>query len=368
MIRTLMQWLQSRQTSHPWGGALLLAVLLSLLVRPGLLYAQDGSVISGDKVIFGGSFVLESGQTLDGDLVIFGGTAQVQQGAVVTGDAVVFGGSIEIGGEVQGDVVAMGGTIDLDATARVGGDAVTMGGMVHQTPGAEVRGDVITGQGPGMEWNRPSFELPNQPRFWGPFLRQGWRHSQQGWLEHMFLKGLSAISWTAILAGLGVLLILLAPHATEQTALGIKANPLLAFVVGFGLTLVLFFVAFILILLICFIPLGVGLILAWIAALFFGWLALGWLLGRELLKAFNARVDSPIWEVVVGVALLTLLWRLPAVFPCIGGVFSFLVLFVAGNMALGGVALTRFGTRPYPPTPPSPAPPPEKALPEQSVV
>ncbi len=370
MIRGLIQWLRSRQISPSWGGVLFLAViLLGFLAWPGLLYAQGGTVISGDKVIFGSSFVLESGQILDGDLVIFGGSAQVQQGAEVTGDAVVFGGSIDVAGKVKGDVVAFGGTINLESTAQVSGDAVTMGGMIHRMPGAEVRGEVITGQGPGMEWNGPSFELPNLPRFGAPFSQNGgngWSRPRLGWMERMFLGGMSAIAWTAILAGLGVLLILLAPNATEQTALAIKTNPLLAFVVGFGVTLVLFLVALILILLICFIPLGVGLILAWVVALFFGWLALGWLLGRELLKVFGASVDSPIWEMVVGVTLLTLLWKLPGVFPCIGGVFSFLVMFVAGNMALGGVALTRFGTRSYPPTPPAPPPPPEKTLPEHS--
>ena len=104
--------------------------------------------------------------------------------------------------------------------------------------------------------------------------------------------------------------------------------------------------------------------------LLFGWLALGWLIGKELLRKANTSNATPIWEALVGVAILTLLWRLPGVVPFIGWFFSLMVLFVAGSIAIGGVLLTRFGFRDYPaaPQPAAPPPPPESALPPESTV
>jgi hypothetical protein len=83
-------------------------------------------------------------------------------------------------------------------------------------------------------------------------------------------------------------------------------------------------------------------------ALLFGWLVVGWRLGKWVLQLLKAKQSTPILEMVVGVAALTFLWRLPGVIPCIGWFFSLLVLIMAGSIGLGAVGLTRFGTRSYP--------------------
>ncbi len=354
-------------------------IALSLTFLLGARSAHAQGPEPGDKIIFGSAFVLKSGQSLDGDLVAFGGTVEVEKDAAVHGDVAVIGGTASINGLVNGDVVTLGGVIHLGSHAVVNGDATAVGGVIEREPGAEVLGNIVETEGkqdgigqigpggiqitpaPGQQFG--NFPFQNATPVSGPIA----------WLGQAMLRGMAAIAWAAILAALGVFLILLAPKPTERVALGIKANPLLAFAVGFGASLLAGIVALLLAVTICLLPLSLALILAMIAALFFGWLALGWLLGRELMRGFNAQNSTPIWEVIVGVALLTLLWKLPTVFPFVGGLASFLVMFVAGNIAIGGVILTRFGTRDYPaaptrPTTPAPPPPPESALPEQSQV
>ena len=189
----------------------------------------------------------------------------------------------------------------------------------------------------------------------------------------MFMGGMSAIAWTAILAAMGVILVLLAPRPTERVANAIQHNLLLAFGVGLGafilLTPAIAVLILILAITICLIPLAIAIPFILLAILLFGWLAMGWMLGRELLKASHTQNATPVWEAIVGVAILTLLWRLPQVIPFVGAFFSFLVFIVVGSIAVGGVLLTHFGRRDYPAEPETPsAPPPENALPAESSV
>lgn len=356
----------AKKTSYLLLLALILALALSL--GPATVHAQGPG--PGDKIIFGGSFILQNGHSLDGDLVVLGGTAHIEENASVNGDVAVIGGTATIDGFVAGDAVALGGVLHLGPHAIIEGDASAIGGIIEREPGAEVQGNIVETQ----ERERGRIQITPEPGF------QFWNQSFQwetpaprpiSWLKRAFLQGMAAIAWTAILAGLGIFLILLAPKPTERVAQTIKANPLLAFAVGFGASLLAGIVALLLGLTICLLPLSLAIGLAMLTALLFGWLALGWLLGRELMKGLNTENDSPIWEVVVGVAILTLMWKLPTIFPCVGGIASFLVMFVAGNIAIGSVMLTRFGTRSYPPTAnkrPSIPPAPESILPERSEI
>jgi len=91
-----------------------------------------------------------------------------------------------------------------------------------------------------------------------------------------------------------------------------------------------------LIITICLSPL---LALASAVAFLFGWIALGWLVGKRLLAAIKAKSVAPVWEASLGVFLITLLGAI----PCVG----WLVWVVGGAFGLGAVVVTRLGTRPY---------------------
>ena len=356
--------------------AIALLLAMTFMLTPAVSHAQGPN--PGDKVIFGGSFTLASGESLQGDLVVFGGTVTVEQGASVNGDVAIIGGSASIDGVVNGDIVAMGGVIDLGQHAIINGDATAIGGVIHRDPNAQVHGNIVEANGKrddfigqigpgGIQLTPPVPPVPPIPGEYNNFPIHAARRGPFSWVMNFFLEGMSAIAWTAVLAALGVLLILLAPRPAERVANAIRHNILLAFGVGLGASLISVPFIILLTITICLIPVAIAIPFILLGALLFGWLALGWLLGKELLKAASAQNVTPIWEAIVGVAILTLLWRLPTIMPFIGGVASYLVMFVAGNIAIGGALLTRFGFRDYPATPAAPPPPPpESALPPES--
>ena len=103
------------------------------------------------------------------------------------------------------------------------------------------------------------------------------------------------------------------------------------------LTLVVGILASSLLLIACCIGL-----LGWLAlgiAWLVGWLAVGLWLGQRMLQALNVRNATAIGEVALGVAVITILARLPW---CIGFLFGVVI----GCIGLGAVVLARFGLPP----------------------
>jgi len=320
--------------AKPW----LLILLLIMLMVPVTVANADGPA-PGDQFVFGSSYTLRSGETLSGDLVVFGGNARVESNSTIKGDVVVFGGSATIDGFIKGDVAVIGGALNLGPNAIVNGDTVSLGGSITRQPGAVIEGDVDTG--PSPNWEPRIFErggVPYAPPRVGGF---------GGWILGSFLGGLSAIAIAALLAALGVLLLVLVPGPTERVLDVVEANTGVSFGFGFLLAVLSVPAMILLAITICLSPLAavLGLILA--IALLYGWLVVGWTIGKRVLQLLKAKQSTPILEMVVGVAALTLLWRIPAIIPCVGWLFSLLVFTIGGSIGLGAVALTRFGARPY---------------------
>ncbi len=354
-----------RLTSKHW---LLIILLVTLFVVPvGAAHAQGPDY--GDKMVLGFQFTLESGETLDGDLIVLGGTATIETNAEVQGDVAVVGGSVSIDGEVDGDVAVIGGSLRLGPNAFIGGDAVNFGGSLTKHPDAVVDGETVRGF--GFEDGNGGFVIPNIPDipdipevpaipdFDGEFrIFDGNRSSSRGlggWLLEYFLRGVSAIVWAVILAILGVLLVLFAPKHTERVAKTAETYAAVSFGAGcltwvLGIPLIALLTIMICLIplsIICLIPLSIVLALALVVGWLFGWLALGWFVGRRLMQALKAKSSTPVIEMVVGVAILTLLWRMPQAIPFIGWVIAWSVGLIAGSIGLGAVFLTRFGTRNY---------------------
>ncbi len=168
-----------------------------------------------------------------------------------------------------------------------------------------------------------------------------------GWILGYFLGGLSAVAIAALLAALGVLLIVLVPGPTGRVLDTVEANTGVSFGFGFLLAVLSVPAMILLAITICLSPLAAVLGLVLTIALLYGWLVVGWYVGKRVLRLLKAKQSTSILEMVVGVAALTLLWRIPAIVPCVGWLFSLLVLIIGGSIGLGAVALTRFGTRSY---------------------
>jgi cytoskeletal protein CcmA (bactofilin family) len=314
--------------------ACLLALLLAFSATPVFADGNDNG-----KVIFGGSFTLESGEELDGDLVVFGGSAVLEEDSRVDGSVVVMGGSASIAGEVDGDVVVFGGDVELRATAIVDGDLVTIGGSVEREEGAIVRGSEVKG-----------LEFKGFPFFWTLPTRVSLRYRWPNlWFRFIF-DIFKTLFMALALAALGLLIVLFWLEQTEVVGQTVLAAPLPSG--GVGLLTIVVAAALIVLfaITICLSPVAFLLGVATLAAGIFGWTAVGLLVGQKLLEAFKVEEINPLIAVAVGILLISLL----AAVPCLGPI----LVIVVGSLGLGAVVLTRFGTQTYPlPAPVPPAPP-----------
>ncbi|MGE5602680.1 MAG: hypothetical protein ACM30E_06490, partial [Nitrososphaerales archaeon] len=277
-------------------GVLLVLVLLAGSLAP-VAFAQG---TTGDKVVMGESYVLQSGQTLDGNLAVLGGSADIQTGATVNGDVSVLGGSATVGGTVTGNVTLLGGTAQLGETSVVYGNVANLAGSVQRAPGAVVHGDIFNGLRTPNRIN-PAPVVPNfnaqgeTPRSW--FARFiGW---QFGTIGSILLMGL-----------LGFVLVIVAPRGVGRVASAIAVQSALSFVFGF-LTLLLGILAGGILLIAC----GLGLLLwfALVAAGVLGWIGVGLWLGQLLLCGVKMRSAYAIADVLVGIVILTFMSRLPCI-------------------------------------------------------
>lgn len=328
------------------------AMLAMLLMPANVAFAkglQDG------KVVFGDNYTLTSGNTLSGDLVVMGGAAEIQAGALVEGSVVIMGGSLNVSGTIQGDLVLIGGVASLTSTAVVEGDVVTIGGSLQKDEGATIKGEIIDSSGSTIDFDGKSFVAPftAPPAVTGP---------QDINVDYNPLRGVAEALLQALLLGLlAALVVVLLPNATNRVGNAITSQPVIAGGLG-CLTLIIVPIAiFILVLLSVFIitiPITISLIgiiaVALAAGLIFGAIGIGLEVGKRLTRAMRTDLPDPL-EAAIGTFLVVLV---------VNGVSALLFCFgwwapvVFYTLALGGVAITRFGTQAaLPPQAPVYAPP-----------
>jgi predicted flap endonuclease-1-like 5' DNA nuclease len=323
-----------------------LLVIVGMLPRP--VFAQEPAPVFGQPVR------VADGETFRGDLVAFGGPVTVEGGGTVDGDVVAFGGPIDVAGRITGDVVALGGPVELRETARVEGDVVLMGGPLNRHSGAVVMGSVTHGFRFG---DFPRFRVPLSPP--GPsFTPEGLAPQGRSGIVSFLLALLGIAFRAAGLAAIALLVVIFIPDQTHRVKRLTVSQPIASIGVGLLTVLVAALLLGVLIITICGIPVAVVLGLALVVAVVYGWIALGLMVGEQLLAGLNTRRPLPMVAAVVGVILITLLSAL----PCLGWIVSF----IGGAWGLGAVVLSRGGTRDYPAAPgvrrpPAPAPRPPVA-------
>lgn len=323
--------------------ACLLALLLIAPASPVLANGGEG------VVIFGKDFTLESREELDGDLVVFGGDVVLEEESFVNGTVFIMGGSATVAGEVGDELVVFSGNVELKSTAFIGSDVVAWGGQLERAEGAVVKGSVSEGvttrffQGPSIVRVVPLPPTPGRVP-----LEAGTR-----FLFNTMMDIFKAVITALALMALGLLVVLFLPKQTETVAQAVLAAPLPSLGVGFLTAVVAVGLTALLAITICLSPIALFIGLATTAAGFFGWIAVGLLVGQKLLEGLKVQEPAPLLAVVIGVALISLISAL----PCLG----FFVFLGVASLGLGGVTLTRFGTMSYPeglPSPPLPPPPP----------
>jgi len=308
---------------------LVLLLAVAIFASSGItVWANDGK---DPTVLPGQSVVVHPAEEIRGDLAVIGGDLEIQQGGRVNGDVVVLGGSAVIDGDIDGSLAVLGGTIDLRSHARIGTDLFTLGATVTRDPAATVEGETIESF-PGR-----LRELPEIPE------TKTWRPAEPSPLSDSgnpdILRRLAGfVLGTMAMIALGVLLVMLLPKPTETVEAAVAGTFIASLAVGVLTFLVLLVLVPLLVLICIGIPVAVLLVIAAVAAVAFGWAAIGIWIGRHLLSALKGQ-PQPIIAAVIGITVLTALSQI----PCLGWMLGV----VAGAAGLGAVVLTRFGTVPY---------------------
>ncbi len=308
---------------------ILLILLIALFAFPGAALAQTQPGNGNDQVVFGGTYTLNAGQTLPGNLVVFGGVATLEKGSVVNADVALTGGSLNVSGEIKGSITAVGGSINLSDSAIVDGDINTVGGTLNRSTLAIVRGN-ISSSGPG------NIRLPMNWNF------NGIRSIADN-IFNPIRDILSGILTSILMAALALLVVLFITNPTRRVSNAIVSQPLMAG--GLGLLTVVVAPALILLLTITILLIPVALvgILLLALAFLFGWIAVGLEVGDRLAGLFKMQWAPPV-SAALGMLVIMLASTVFLVVPvlnCIGWV----VPAVITVLGLGGVFLTRLGTR-----------------------
>lgn len=311
------------------GGSLIISGPASFLNEP-----QQAP--EGDKVVLGGSYILEEGQTLKGNLMVFGGTAQLAKGSLVTGDVAVMGGTLTIHGEVEGEVIAIGGLVVLGPTAQIHGEINTVSAKLDRAEGAVVDGAVNNfNAGPISlvvpknlqlpDLDNPSVSVPRDITF------------NPAWSALMVL--IRSFIW----ATLAVLVALFLPKSLERVAGAAVGSTFASGGLGCLTILIVPLLLVLIAITICGIPISLIGFLLLIIAWAYGVIALGAETGKRLASLLKSDWALPV-SAAVGVFILTLVaGGIGSLIPCVGWIVPALI----GAVGLGAALLTRFGTKPY---------------------
>jgi hypothetical protein len=329
----------------------ILFVLILTVFWPSPAYAKE---LFDDKVVFGGTYTLESGQTLDGNLVIFGGAVTTEADSIVNGDVALIGGVAEIGGEVNGNVVGIGGAVQLTSSAFVNGDLVTIGATLSRADGARVNGQIVNGIGIPFTLEIPDSsitipELPVEPIEpvvpIVPVVPQIPQTPGINWSFNPLLDMMWFFFRTFMFALLAVLVVIFFDKSTGRVSQAAIEQPIITAGAGF-LTAVLAPLALIaMTLTIILIPVTLLTVFALVVAWLYGWIAVGLEVGRRIAKLFNMEWAPAISAGLGTFILFLVLGGISELIPCVG----WLPLALVGFWGLGAVIMTRFGTQTYSP-------------------
>ncbi len=301
---------------------------------------QPGNTLQGDQVVIANTFRLAEGNTLNGSLGVIGSTAFIDKGSVVTKDVFVIGGTLSVAGSISGNIIAIGGAVKLDDSAVIYGDITTIGATVNRSPLAVVKGKIIE-QTPTIldfNFNNPS-GTPIPPI------------NPVSPIERMLTIALQAF----VMAAIAVIAALLLPEPIKRVANAFSEQPAIAG--GVGLLVVIGFpiVLLILIITILLIPVALLAVFALVVILVYGWIALGYELGKKIGELFHTTWVAAV-TAGIGTLVLTLVASVANLIPCVGWILSALI----GLFGIGSVIMARFGSSKYRPIP-------RTSLPAQSV-
>lgn len=255
----------------------------------------------------------------------FGGTITVGAGDVLCSDVTNVGGTVSIQGQVHGNILAFGSTIILDG--GVNGDIKLFGGSIRFRTDSYVHGNV------NLYGSRVDGE--KEVRIIDGTFDD---HSKTNGLF-----GLSAFSlpvWFLLLMiPLGLLYTRFLPEHVMFVSATVKNHMRRSLMIGLLSALLAPAILLVLIALIISIPFALIVLLVLLIAWTSGAIAICWMLGEQVIRAFTTRPSTRYLQVTVGVIMLAVFMSLPFI--------GWIVFLGTGIVGSGAVFLSRFGTRLY---------------------
>ena len=255
---------------------------------------------------FGGSVIVNTNEVACGTLMDFGGKVEIH--GEMQGKLTVFGNNVLIAGTMMGDVDLYSGTLTLQSGSHMHGDIHLYGSRLVQETGSQFAGHQFN------RTDRINWLIGN-----GQFSFPIW----------------SMLIWVA----LGLLLTRLLPEHVMFVRTTVVHKVKRSFLIGLLSVLLAPVVMVILVALILPIPVAILVALGLIAAWALGTVAIGWLIGEQMVGAMMPQWNTRPVQVVVGLVALALLGSLPYI--------GWLINLAVGLLGLGAVFLSRFGTRLY---------------------
>jgi len=317
--------------------AIILAIFLFGLL-PITAYAASPS-----DVVIGNSYTLNPGETLNNDLFIVGGTVNLMSGSTVNGSIFLIGGSVTAAGTINGEITVLGGTLNLTSTFILHGNLTTAGASVNRDPGAQIDGEIRTGENIQYFVLPGGVRFPNLSRSFDPLFRVA------GFFLRLFLWALAAM-----------VLAMFLPTHLNRTSQAVLSQPLISGGLGLLTVIIVPIILILLAITICLIPVALLGAFALVVAWAFGLIALGLEIGKRISGMLKQDWHPAISAGLGTLALMTVLNSLEAVVPCIGWIPKVVV----GLLGLGAVLLTQFGMKPYISSPSLPSQSTGGALPE----
>ncbi len=279
-----------------------LAVLCALLITTPCLHAAASAEHGNDMVHVGKPINVAPGEAI-GDAVCIGCSIHIAGRG--NGDVVAVGGSVQVEGTVQGDAVVVGGSLRLGPGAVVHGDVSVVGGKLQRDPTARIDGEVSN---PSMPFSTGSLALI----LLAPFLFL------------LFVGVLLSVLCVAVAGERRVEIIVSALR--QHTGLALLAG--LGVLVGFVILVSVFHWTGPLAPLV-----SLALFVALLALAIVGYTGVSAWVGHGLAPSAGL-----MGAVIAGAVLVGVLQAIPFL-----GVFAILIF---GLLALGGAALSGFGTDP----------------------
>lgn len=314
--------------------ALILAVALPAFATDEV---AANATVGGNRLVAGGSVRVTV--PIDGDLFgagghvridapvagnarLAGGNVELTVDGAVKGNLSIAGGSIEIRGPVQGNIHAAGGEVLVDST--VAGNVRVAAGELRLGPNARIDGRV-TYHGPEKIRQDPAAQVA------GGVTRERSRTRE---FRHDSWRGMSW-AWTLGLVALAAFIAGVFPTGARQMGDTLRADPAMAFLIGFITLVCVPVAALMLMITIIGIPLGIVVLMLYGVMLIVGYAALAVVVGDAALARLRTQDAAVLgWRVGAAAAAMLVLALLGRI-PYLGG----LVIFVAILAGIGAAVL-----------------------------